>query len=96
MLKTLDRLSEMLEALSVTTAIPEPQRQVGREHPRLKRRGYTSLASQVSASMVPNSSPPLVRKASYSPLDGPCAHWSVWEELAIRENDLISEVPAEP
>lgn len=56
MLKTLDRLSEMSEAMSVTTIILAPQRQVWHKHPRLKRREYTSLASQVSETMVSNSS----------------------------------------
>lgn len=47
MLKTLDRLSEMKEALSVTTITLTQQRQVG-----LKRRDDTSLASHISTVMV--------------------------------------------
>lgn len=79
MLKTLDRLSEMLAALSVSTVILAQQRQVRHEHPRLKRREYTNLASQVSVTMVPNSSSltykaSLTKEASYSLLDGRCTH----------------------
>lgn len=58
MLKTLDRLSEMKEALSVTTITLTQQRQV-----RLKRREDTSLASHISTTMVSNSSS-LTHKAS--------------------------------
>lgn len=101
MLKTLDRLSEMLEALSVSTVILAQQRQVGHKHPRHKSREYTSLASQVTVTMVSNSSSltykaSLTKEASYSLLEGRCVHWSVSEELAIYENDLISQVSAEP
>lgn len=47
MLKTLDRLSEMKEALSVTKITLTQKRQVG-----LKRRDDTSLASHISTVMV--------------------------------------------
>lgn len=95
MLKTLDRLSEMKEALSVTTITLTQQRQA-----RLKRREDTSLASHISTAMVSNSSS-LTHKASlikqssgFSTGNGHVGPYR--KNLPSHENDLISEVPAEP